>query len=107
MRDTKQCPAGPGLGRRDLLVALAAALPASVLLAQGTYPSRPVKLVLGFPAGEPTDIVVRAVCSPFLQAALQPDARFHWHRAHGGGTDGADRQPGVQGTNGQGIREAR
>ena len=45
--------------RRDFLqLAAAAALPAPAC-AQGAFPNKPVKLVLGFPAGGPPDVVAR------------------------------------------------
>ncbi len=54
---------------RMLAACLAAALAlATVALAQ-TYPSKPVRLVVPYPAGGTTDIVTRAM-APVLQESL-------------------------------------
>lgn len=51
------------MNRRECLATLsmAASAVATGAWAQATYPSRPVKLVVGFPAGSATDIAARAV----------------------------------------------
>jgi tripartite-type tricarboxylate transporter receptor subunit TctC len=61
----------PSLFRRGLLAcALAcAALPA---MAQPGWPSRPVKLVVNFPAGGPLDVVARSVGDAIQKATGQP-----------------------------------
>jgi len=59
--------------RRALLLAGATGVIGSALgaraLAQSSYPSRPVRLVVGFAAGGPTDILARAI-APELAARL-------------------------------------
>lgn len=55
--------------RRDFLqLAAAAALPAPAC-AQGAFPNKPVKLMLGFPAGGPPDVVARLI-APALSERL-------------------------------------
>lgn len=49
-----------GIGRRRLMAAgIALAASAAGARAQGTYPDRPIRLVIGFPPGGPTDIAGR------------------------------------------------
>lgn len=56
--------------RRTAVAALAASLFASASIAQpGRYPDRPIKLLVGFPAGQATDIVARLLAER-LQAKL-------------------------------------
>jgi tripartite-type tricarboxylate transporter receptor subunit TctC len=53
-----------------LLVALAAALVSTTVLAQ--YPSKPVRLVIPFPAGGSTDIVARTLAQALTESMGQP-----------------------------------
>ena len=56
---------------RRALFALAAALPAPAL-AQSGYPTRPVRLVVPFPAGGGTDIVARIYAQKMTELLGQP-----------------------------------
>lgn len=47
--------------RAWLLAAAVAALAAGAACAQGTYPDKPIRLVVGFSAGGPTDLPARAI----------------------------------------------
>jgi tripartite-type tricarboxylate transporter receptor subunit TctC len=48
-----------------------AALPANVVLAQA-YPSKPIRVIDGFPAGGSTDIVARIIAAKFQESQGQP-----------------------------------
>ncbi|MBV8605307.1 MAG: tripartite tricarboxylate transporter substrate binding protein [Pelomonas sp.] len=54
---------------RRRLLGIAAALPTSLAWSQGGWPSRPVRIIVPFPAGGTTDILAR-VLAPELQARL-------------------------------------
>ena len=54
---------------RRLLVLLVACAP---LAAQGQYPSKPVRIVLQFPAGGLADTVIRVLANPLSQSLGQP-----------------------------------
>jgi tripartite-type tricarboxylate transporter receptor subunit TctC len=63
--------------RRRQLIQLAAATAAAPTLsslaqAQGAYPSRPIKLVIAFPAGGPTDITMRSLADNAAKVLGQP-----------------------------------
>ena len=64
----------PTLPRRFLaLAALAALLPAGAAAQQKLdYPKQPIKIVLGFPPGQATDTVARAVAQKLTEAWGQP-----------------------------------
>ena len=59
------------VGMIRVATALACALAASLAAAQG-YPSKPVRFVVGFPAGGATDVVARAISQPLAEALGQP-----------------------------------
>ena len=54
--------------RRTVCLAAAAAF-APVVRAQGAYPSKPIKLIVGFPPGGGIDFTARLI-QPGLEAAL-------------------------------------
>ena len=60
--------------RRRLTIAAAIALACSAtsVLAQTTWPSQPIKLVVGFPAGSSPDLMARTLAEPLAQALGQP-----------------------------------
>ena len=58
--------------RGCLATALLAALPAAPALAQEDYPARPIRLVLGFPPGGPTDLVARILAQKMAEQLGQP-----------------------------------
>ena len=63
----------PAPFRRRHLLALAAALPvAAHTQPVPTWPSRPLRIVVGFPAGSSPDLTARALAEPLEQALGQP-----------------------------------
>jgi tripartite-type tricarboxylate transporter receptor subunit TctC len=63
------------LNRRHALATAAALVAASVLpaaQAQATWPSRPLKIVVGFPGGSSPDLMARLLAEPLSQALGQP-----------------------------------
>ena len=60
-----------GLFGNRLLLCAVAALPASAVLAQA-YPSKPIRVFDGFPAGGSTDIVARIIGPKFQESQGQP-----------------------------------
>ena len=58
--------------RRALLALAIAALGTSIQAAEPAWPSKPVKLVVGFPAGTSPDLVARTLAEPLSKALGQP-----------------------------------
>ncbi len=63
--------------RRSLLTIAAgglgaAALPAAAARAQGAWPDRPIRVIVGFPAGGPTDFAARLLQDPLQRLWGQP-----------------------------------
>jgi len=59
--------------RRTLLAAAVAALALpGIALAQGSFPSKPIRVVVSFPPGGAADQIARAVSEPLSQALGQP-----------------------------------
>jgi tripartite-type tricarboxylate transporter receptor subunit TctC len=60
-------------GRRHALAfALCAALAPAAALAQGAFPSKPVRVIVSFPPGGAADQIARAVSQPLQEALGQP-----------------------------------
>jgi tripartite-type tricarboxylate transporter receptor subunit TctC len=63
------------MNRRHLLLSAAAAATATLArpaLGQGGFPTRPVRLVVAFPAGGPTDVIARVLAEPMGRRLGQP-----------------------------------
>lgn len=58
--------------RRTLVTALALACAVPAVLAQPAWPSKPLKMVVGFPAGSSPDLTARLLAEPLSQALGQP-----------------------------------
>jgi tripartite-type tricarboxylate transporter receptor subunit TctC len=58
--------------RKTWIVALLLAMGASSVFAQADWPSKPLKLVVGFPAGSTPDLMARTLAEPLSQALGQP-----------------------------------
>jgi tripartite-type tricarboxylate transporter receptor subunit TctC len=58
--------------RLTLAAAIALACAMSSAFAQATWPSQPIKLVVGFPAGSSPDLMARTLAEPLAQAMGQP-----------------------------------
>jgi tripartite-type tricarboxylate transporter receptor subunit TctC len=91
-------PPLPAPQRRRLLTAAAATAPAALLpghgLAQDVWPSRPIKVIVPFPAGGVVDLVVRAVTDRLAQTLKQPFVVEARPGASGNvGTEAAARSP--------------
>ena len=71
-----------------LLVACSIMTCASVAGAQGTYPSRPITIMIGFSAGGTTDIIARLISDELRKALGQPIVIEN--RPGAGGNIGAD-----------------
>ncbi|RYY92247.1 MAG: hypothetical protein EOO24_29505 [Comamonadaceae bacterium] len=75
------------LSRRALVAGLALALGTGTALAQ-SWPTKPIRLVIPFPAGGSTDVVGRLVAEKVSQALGQPIVVDN--RGGAGGTTGSD-----------------
>lgn len=65
----------PPMNRRQALAtgaALAAATAAPGALAQAAWPSRPLKIVVGFPGGSSPDLMARTLAEPLQGLLGQP-----------------------------------
>src|SRR5262249_33220875 len=63
----------PGLAAiARAIIALAAVLVASTAIAQPSYPDKPIRMLAGFPAGGPSDIVARLIGDKLTEALGKP-----------------------------------
>ena len=62
---------------------------AGTALAQGAYPSKPVRFIVGFAAGGPSDIVTRVVAARLSETVGQQFVVFLKRRDHAGGPPNA------------------
>ena len=91
-----RCQTPPSFTRRQALAlaagsiagALAAVVPLHALAQAASWPTKPVRLVIPFPAGGSTDIVGRLVADKLSQSLNQPFVIDN--RAGAGGTTGSD-----------------
>lgn len=62
------------MNRRDFIVASTMALLSCEIIAQATpsFPTKPVSIVVGFPAGQATDIIARLASDSMAQGLGQP-----------------------------------
>ena len=59
------------IGRRPVVASLAAMMVAPTVRAQGTFPSRPIKLVGGYGAASGADVVARVIASKLSETLKQ------------------------------------
>jgi tripartite-type tricarboxylate transporter receptor subunit TctC len=72
MHHDPKAPSG-AVSRRGALLGLGAAALAGPAAAQGsTWPTRPVRILVGYPAGGANDLVARAVAAPLAETLKQP-----------------------------------
>jgi tripartite-type tricarboxylate transporter receptor subunit TctC len=62
----------PSQRRKAIAAAIALVCSASSVFAQASWPSKPLKLVVGFPAGSTPDLMARTLAEPMSQALGQP-----------------------------------
>lgn len=74
--------------RSVIAAAIVLACGASTAFAQSAWPSRPLKIVVGFPAGSSPDLTARLLAEPLSQALGQPV--IVENKAGAGGNIGAD-----------------
>jgi tripartite-type tricarboxylate transporter receptor subunit TctC len=78
----------PSQRRRTIAMALACAFAAPSVFAQTAWPNRPLKVVVGFPAGSSPDLTARLLAEPLSQALGQPV--IVENKTGAGGNIGAD-----------------
>ena len=81
---------------KNTLLAAALAIAATCALAQ-PYPSRPVKLVVPFPAGSATDQVARVLGQELQEALKQPAAALESYQRYLKDVPGSSRADEVRG----------